>query len=207
MPRVTDIARQKGNDARYSIKLDGVYAFSLGDLELSASNLRVGSELAEAEVIDWRQRSGEGKAYDKALTYISIRQRSRAEIERYLIRKEYAPEVVEAIIERLTGLSLINDAAFAAAWIRERRRLRPRSAQALRFELAKLGVARDDVDAAMTSELGDEVSTVMDLINRKRRQYPDESKLMAYLARQGFRYDQIKQALERLHETQNDAPS
>jgi SOS response regulatory protein OraA/RecX len=63
------------------------------------------------------------------------------------------------------------------------------------------GVARDIIAGAL-AELGDEGQDQMlvDLIEKKRLQtrYQDPDKLMQYLARQGFGYDQIKKALARL---------
>lgn len=201
MPTVTAIKQQKRTDSRFSIEIDGEYAFSLGDLDLSASNLRVGASLTKAEVEDWQQRSSESKAYNQALRYLQIRLRSQAEIERYLVRKGWDEPVVVDIVARLVELGLVDDNAFAAAWIRERKLLRPRSAQALRFELIKLGVGKEAITAAMEAEGGaDEVATIMALIERRQRQYPDHQKLMAYLGRQGFRYDQIKTAFERISE-------
>jgi regulatory protein len=198
MPTITDIARQKGRDNRFSIKVDGVYAFALSDLDMSASQLRVGGVLSVAELEQWQRAAGESKAYDQALRYLGIRRRSRAEIAKYLVRKGWGEDEVSGVLARLEKLGLIDDPAFAAAWIRERRLLRPRSIQALKFELAKLGISRSDIEEALQAEPGDEVGMLMELISRRRRQYPSEDKLIAYLARQGYRYDQIKQALSRL---------
>ena len=200
MPTVTAISRQKRNEAKYSIKIDGSHAFSLSDLDLSASDLRVGVELSDDEVEAWQRRAGESKAYDQALRYLGIRLRSKAELERYLARKGWEADVVDDTLTRLVQLGLVDDVAFAAAWVRERQLLRPRSIQALRFELMKLGVARDDIDAAVDSDGGDQIDTLVQLVERRQRQYPDRQKLMAYLARQGFRYDQIKTAFERVDE-------
>ncbi|MBW4061280.1 RecX family transcriptional regulator [Candidatus Saccharibacteria bacterium] len=200
MPVVTTITRQKKRDTRYSIKIDGEYSFSLSDLDLSNSSLRVGTQLSDAEVVDWQRRSGDSMAYDLALRYISIRRRSTAEIERYLIRKEYDESVIRDIISRLTEIGLLDDEDFAAAWIRDRQLLRPRSVQALKFELMRLGLSRDVIDSALAKTGGDEIEVVAKLIERRQRQYPEREKLMAYLARQGFRYDQIKLAFERISE-------
>jgi regulatory protein len=200
MPIVTAITRQRKRESRYSIKVDGEYSFALSDLDLSNSSLRVGVELSDIDVADWVRRSGDSKAYDLSLRYLGIRRRSRGEIEKYLARKDYDPVVVADACTRLAELGLLDDEAFAVAWIRERRLLRPRSVQALKFELMKLGVKRDDIENALKAEGGDEIETIVELIDRKQRQYPEQAKLMAYLARQGFRYDQIKSAYLRISE-------
>jgi len=203
MPVITAITQQRRHETRFSVAVDGKYAFSVSDLDLSGSNLRVGSELTEAEVADWQAQAGSSKAYNQALRYIGLRSRSRREVETYLKRKDYDGETIAGAIGRLEALGLINDIEFAAAWVRERRLLRPRSLKALRFELMKLGVGKDAIEAAV-GEPADEAGAAHELALKKQRQYPDEQKLMAYLARQGFSYDNIKQALARLKESQDD---
>lgn len=158
----------------------------------------MGTQLSEAELLDWQRRAGAGKAYDQAVRYLGIRRRSRAEIERYLRRKDWDDEVVAQTLRRLDELGLVDDQAFAAAWIRDRQLLRPRSTQALRFELMKLGVGREAIDEALAGEVADQSEVVYELAKRRRRQYANDDKLMAYLARQGFAYADIKKALARL---------
>jgi regulatory protein len=201
MPVITDIRQQKRTATRYSIYLDGQYSFALPDLELSIGNLRVGQELTAAEVQNWQDHSLESKAYNLSLGYISYRPRSRREVTDYLRRKDYEPELIERVEQRLEEYHFIDDAEFAAAWIRHRQSLRPRSRRALEAELVLKGVARDTIAGAL-AELGDEGQDQMlvDLIEKKRShtRYQDPDKLMQYLARQGFGYDQIKKALARL---------
>lgn len=201
MPVVTDIRQQSRRTDRYSIYLDKRYAFSLSDLELSSSGLRRGRELSDEDVEYWRRQSGEGKAYDAALKYLGYRARSVREINDHLRRKGYEAEVIEGIIGRLVENRFLDDALFAEQWVKERQSLRPRSRRALEQELMQKGVSREIIQDALTS-IGEEGHEQMlnDLIAKKRRQvrYQDDEKLMAYLARQGFGYDQIKKALTRL---------
>jgi regulatory protein len=201
MPVITDIKQQKRIETRYSVYLDGRYAFSLSDLELSSSNLRVRSELTPDEVELWQAQSLEGKAYAAALRYIAYRRRSERELTDYLRRKEYEAEVIEPVLERLREVSLIDDRAFAAAWIADRQLLRPRSRRVLEQELLKKGIDRELAhDALAELDDDDQATVLMNLIERKRRltQYQDPQKLLAYLGRQGFGYAEIKKALARL---------
>lgn len=201
MPVITDIRQQSRRTDRYSIYLDKRYAFSLSELELSSSGLRRGRELSDGDVEYWRRQSGEGKAYDAALKYLGYRARSVREISDHLRRKGYETEVVEGIIGRLIENKFLDDAQFAAQWVKERQIFRPRSRRVLEQELIQKGVNREIIQDTLAA-VGDEGHEQMlnDLIAKKRRQarYQDDEKLMAYLARQGFGYDQIKKALTRL---------
>lgn len=201
MAVITDIQQQKRTPGRYSVYLDNTYSFSLSDLELSSSGLRRGQELSSEDVQYWQDQSAEGKAYNLALRYLSYRPRSRREVTDYLARKGHDPAAIDSIVARLTEHRFIDDAAFASSWIASRQALRPRSRRMLEQELLQKGLERSIIAQAL-AELGDEGQDQMldDLIERKRRlsQYRDKDKLMQYLARQGFGYDQIKKALARL---------
>jgi len=65
------------------------------------------------------------------------------------------------------------------------------------MELRKKRIADEAIEAALGSESGDEQTALQEIVERKRRQakYADDLKLMQYLARQGFNYDDIKTAL------------
>lgn len=203
MPRITDIKQQQRSSERFSVYVDGRYSFSLGDLALSNSGLHIGQELTGDEVERWQSHALEAKAYNAAIGQLSYRRRSRREIFDYLRRKEYEEVISLSVIRRLEDLGLIDDAAFAAAWIADRQLLRPRSRRTLQVELMKKGIERDIIADALSLVSEDsQLDALTDLIERKRRQsaYTDPKKLMAFLARQGYGYDQIKKALARLDE-------
>ena len=65
---------------------------------------------------------------------------------RRLGRAGYRPELVDGAIARLTELGMLDDEAFARAWVESRDRARPRGEIALRRELALKGVDRAVVD-------------------------------------------------------------
>ena len=197
MPVVTDIQQQKKDSSRYSVYIDGEYVFGLDGLDFSASSLRIGQELSQAEIEEWQSRSAEGKAYNAAVRYLSYRQRSEAEVRKYLRDKGYDDTTSQLTIERLLKLGMIDDAAFATSWISDRMRLKPRSRFKLTAELREKGISADVIEAAM-SELGhdDELEALRGVIAKKRRSYESETKLVQYLGSLGYNYGLIKEAME-----------
>jgi regulatory protein len=200
MPVITDIKKQKKSDQRFSVYIDDKFAFGVGDLELSASTLRVGAELSEAEVAEWVERTESNRAYFQGLFFLSFRQRSVYEMQEYLRRKDWDATVIKSTIARLTDEGHLNDLAFAKAWIQTRQLQRSRSKSHLRSELMLKRIDRDLIDEALeeVAEVG-EGEALDRLIHKMRRQsrYSDEKKLMEYLGRQGFKYSDIKKALAR----------
>lgn len=77
---------------------------------------------------------------DAALRFLEARARSVAEVRRRLTTAGYREDLVAAAIDRLVGLGMLDDAAFAAQWIESRDRARPRGERALQAELRQKGV-------------------------------------------------------------------
>ena len=84
-----------------------------------------------------------------ALRFLESRARSTAEVRRRLVTNGYRPDLVENAISRLTELGMLDDDAFARAWVESRDRARPRGERALRAELRQKGVERQVVDAVL----------------------------------------------------------
>jgi regulatory protein len=204
VPLITDIKRQKRvGSTRFNIHVDGSYAFTMSDLDVSMSGLRIGQDLTQEEVDQYSKSANVAKAYALALRYLGVRLRSRREILDYLKRKDCEAGDIEAALERLEGLELVDDLKFAHAWIADRMAVRPRSRMRLSQELAAKGVTRDVVDTALQElEPDTEVATLRALIERKKRSsgYKDEKKLLGYLQRQGYRWSLIQEAMQGIEE-------
>jgi regulatory protein len=86
---------------------------------------------------------------EAAARFLEARGRSVAEVRRRLTSAGYAAPLVDDAIVRLTELGMLDDAAFARAWIESRDRARPRGERALAEELRLRGVDREIVAAAL----------------------------------------------------------
>ena len=88
---------------------------------------------------------------EAALRFLEARQRSGAEVRRRLLERGYRADLVEGCLTRLTDLGIVDDAAFAKAWVDSRDRVRPRGERALRQELRLKGIDRAVVDDTIAS--------------------------------------------------------
>jgi regulatory protein len=91
---------------------------------------------------------------DAGLRFLEVRSRSTQETRRRLLTAGYRPELVEGAVERLLELGLLDDEAFARAWVASRDRAHPRGERALRAELLRKGIERALVDAALAEREG-----------------------------------------------------
>jgi regulatory protein len=190
---ITALKVQKNNKERVSVFLDDSYAFST---TLNAAlHLKRGQVLSDDQIADLEGQGNFGLAYDKALRYLSYRQRSQQEIQTYLSQKDIPPAIIETVMARLQAQNYVDDLAFAQAWIRNRSQINPKGEHALRQELRQKGVSETDIDTAL-ADLNEEEAAWQAASKRlKRWEKLDDTafrqKLTAYLARRGFSYDII----------------
>lgn len=196
--KITKISAQVKRPDRFSIFVDEKYSFSLSANQLLEQKLASGDELTENELKRLKKLSDDDKIYAAALSYIAIRQRSRWEVETYLSRKKADQQLSAQIIEKLENLKLVNDEAFARAWIENRKLLNPRSYRKLVAELKAKHVPDEIITKVLKKDTEDEREILKMLIAKKRQQtkYKDDLKLAQFLARQGFNYDDIKSLLQ-----------
>lgn len=195
--RITKISQQVKRANRYSVYLDGKYSFSLGEHELLKLGLHSGQELTGEELASYQDESAFGKWFDKTLNLLSFRLRSEWELRDYLRRKDCPPEISERILNKLSINGYVNDEQFAKRWVENRRLLKSTSRRRLSQELRQKRISNDIIDKILAEdkEDTDEQEVLRQLVDKKRARYPDQLKLMQYLARQGYSYDDIKTVL------------
>lgn len=195
--KITDIKAQVKRQGRYSIYVDEKYSFSLSENELLTVGLRIGQEYTPEEFNQLQKKAVLDKAYMRAYDLIARRMRSEWELRDYLKRKDYEAPTINEIVETLQDKGYIDDARFAESWVRNRRLLKATSKMRLRQELKQKRVSDDVISLALEEDDTSERDVLRDLVERKRQQtrYQDKDKLMQYLLRQGFRYDDIKEVI------------
>lgn len=95
-----------------------------------------------------RQADPVAVAREIALRQLTVRARSRVELERALARKQVPAEVIVQVLDRLEEVGLVDDAVFARDWLSAGGR-RQRSRRSLEVELIEKGVDRDVIDTAV----------------------------------------------------------
>ncbi len=137
------------------------------------------------------QSEGE-RAREICLRQLSVRPRTRAELAKVLQRKEISDEVIAEVLDRYDEVGIIDDAAFARAWVSSRHHGRGLARRALANELRQRGVdaevaseALDDIDE------DEEAATARSLVDRKLRTATGTPeavfrRLVAMLARKGY---------------------
>lgn len=113
-------------------------------------------------------------------------------VERVKNRVKY--DFRDLIVERLVERGYVDDVKFARYYVENRFVKKGVSRKRLKMELMKKGISQEIIDEAL-SERNDE-EEILKIIAKKRTKYTDE-KLVAYLCRQGFSYDLVRDLVEK----------
>jgi regulatory protein len=137
--------------------------------------------------------SREEQARALCLRLLTARARTRAELAGQLAKRGYPDDVSARVLDRLTGVGLVDDAGFAEQWVHSRQANAGKGKRALAAELHTKGVDKD----VITSVLGGinpaaERGRAEQLVRKKlrRENLSDDvrviRRLVAMLARRGF---------------------
>jgi len=201
MAKITSLKIQARNKNRVNVYLDGKFAFGL--VKIEAIRLRLGQELSEADLAALKNADEAEMAYEKTLNFLSYRQRSEAEIKRYLKKKEVPEAQADGIVERLKRAGLLNDTSFAEMWVDNRTTFKPKAKRVLKAELRAKGVPAEQIEAAVAgvdeAKAAEQLAAARAprLIRQKLNKLDFRKKLSEYLARRGFNYETISDAVER----------
>lgn len=203
--RITNISVQARDKSRVNISVDGKYRFSLDITQVADLGVRVGAEYTEEQLKHLEDESVFGKVYTRALEYALTRPRSQKELRDYLYRKTrdsrtkegavkkgVSKEVTARVYDRLTNKGYVNDENFARYWVENRQLRKGASRRKLQAELRAKGVDSSIITANLESTERSDAEEIQKVIHKKIARYEDEQKLIQYLVRQGFSYDDSK---------------
>jgi regulatory protein len=211
--RVTALTAQQKDQNRVNVMVDGAYRFSLDIAQVIDLGIRVGKEYSEDELVALETESQFGKLYGRALEYSLSRPHSSREMRDYLYRKTRTTKVkskktgelfekpgvsqtiTTRVYDRLVEKGYIDDEKFTKFWVENRNLKKGVSQRKLQAELRTKGVESEIIERYLADSSRNDEDELQKIIAKKRGRYDDEQKFMQYLARQGFSYDDIKQAL------------
>src|SRR6516164_6388215 len=135
----------------------------------------------------------EAQARQICLRLLTTAPRTRAQLASALRRRGIPPATSETVLGRFTDVGLIDDAAFARAWVEPRHYSRGLSRRSLSAELRRRGIDTEEIrEAVDTLDPEREVATARRLAERKmagsRGQPPEvrARRTASMLARKGY---------------------
>jgi regulatory protein len=127
------------------------------------------------------------------LRMLTLQPRTRKELADGLRRRGIPDEITDGVLDRFGDVGLVDDAAFAKAWVTSRHRGRGLARKALAHELHRRGVDHASVTAAVDQiDADDELAAARELVRRRlpamQHLAPQARtrRLLGMLARRGY---------------------
>ncbi len=211
---ITQLTSGVRDTNRVNVFVDHKFAFSLDVKQIIDLEVKVGKQLTPTELQNLRAASEFGKLYQRALEWVLTRPRSLWETRDYLRRRqlkrqqlntkrareelkplpEIASTTIDLVIERLVQRGYVDDYKFATYYVENRFTKKGISKLRLSMELHKKGITEDVIAQVLADTNRNETDELTKMLLKKRNKYTDE-KLIAYLVRQGFNYELVKEAV------------
>lgn len=194
--KITELKQGVRNPDRVNVFVDSKFSFSLDISQVVDFGIKVGMEISAEDLAEFKKASEFGKLYQRALEWVLSRPHSKKELYDYLYKKIYEKKLdknyINKIIEKLEDKNYINDEKFAEWYVENRFLKKGISLKRLKMELLKKGISKEIIEEVLADSGRNDEEELKKMIAKKRSKYDDE-KLTAYLCRQGFSYDLVRE--------------
>lgn len=142
------------------------------------------------------------KAFGMALGYLAIRHRTLFEMNNYLLKKGFSREISDAVVQRLTDELYLDDRMFAKNYLEHRKRNKPKSIFAFRYELKNKGISSSIIDPLIADY--DDLELAVLAVTPKIRlwQHLDgelfKKKMFGHLRYRGFSFSVIQSVWQQI---------
>lgn len=190
---------------KYKVYLDEQFAFVLYKGELSHYRISEGALLEEETVQEILQKVISKRAKLRAMHLLEDMDRSEAALREKLVQGLYPEEAIETAISYVRSFGYLDDARYAMNFVQSRKSSKSR--REILYQLCQKGIsketAKEAVEAGFDQE--DETDAIRRILEKKRvdpgTATPQQmQKLYGYLARKGFRYEDIRQVIQNYDE-------
>lgn len=206
--RVTSLRAQAGAPGRFSVFIDGAFAFGINQDVLLEFGLKKGIELSVDVQRAILEREAHFKARSTALGFLAYRDRSEEEVRRRLERSGYSESAIEETVTYLIESGLLDDETFAVSYAEGRFRSGGYGPMRIRHDLRRKGVRPSAVERAVDRVFGnhdEQLSTALELGRRRWERLSGEKddrkrrkKVFGYLVRRGFTHAMVRDILDEL---------
>ena len=185
------------------VEVDGRLMWTVTREAAEQEGLREGQVLDEPLAERLERAADEEAAVRSALRCLERRAFARHDLSRRLVRKGHQERAVEAALDRVDEMGLLDDAAFAEQYVQSKAP-RGQGPRRLLHDLRGLGVADDVASEAvmLTFPPGYDLGPVVQELAAKRAAQlgalppaVKRRRLMAYLARRGFGGSEVLEAV------------
>lgn len=191
MQKITDIQPQKRNKSRVNVYVDGEYVLALELLTVMKLGLKIGTEVTETQLAEAALDTEQSVALERAMNYIARGRKTSFQLRKYLTDKEYAPAVVNYVMDKMKYYGYIDDKAYAQAYVEQNSQ--SKGARRVKQELIQRGIKLSEAEEVSEQERDFSLDNATRLAERYMRgkncDIKTIVKLQRYLVSRGYDFD------------------
>ena len=205
MGEITALTVQSRDKGRCSVYVDGRFACGLS-IEVAVRNrLKVGMQVDDAFLAKVQLEGEKDLALSKALTFVSLTQKTKKQVRDHLTKKGYLPIVVDYVLEKMSDYKFLDDESYAASYCESA--AKKKGKKLIKMELRAKGVADEDMQSALLEVDEESQRQVAFTILQKymRGKTADKEtlqKAFRHLLSKGFDYETAKSALSAIFDVE-----
>lgn len=192
---------------KFRVEVEEEFAFVLYKGELKRYGVIEGEEISKETYDTIRKDVILKRAKLRAMHLLTDMPRTEKGLREKLKQNQYPEDLIDQAMDYVRSFGYLNDLRYAENYIDLHKKQKSR--KELRGALLQKGVPSEQIDLAFESfyDGEEELEAIQTLIRKKRVDVlhaTDEQlqKLYGYLGRKGFRYEQIRKAVEALEDSE-----
>lgn len=203
--KITDIKKQLKNKNRYSVYVEGEFAFGLDEIDMLYYKLLNASEISEEKYNHIKENVVFNKARDAAVKFIGFKARTKKEVENKLKEKDFSEDIILRVINLMEKYGYIDDYSYAGSFLRDKFNLKGFGIKRIEYELKLKGVDNNIIQQVIEENNIDEVGKAVSLVHKKYEEFSsldfkEKKKVYYFLSRKGFSFSVIESAFNILED-------
>ena len=185
---------------KYRVYIDDEFAFVLYKGELFKYQIHKDEEISEETIAGIKKEVLVKRAKLRAMHLLNAMPRTEQQLREKLAQNEYPEDVIEAAVSYVKSFGYINDEAYIRNFIISKKN--SKSKREIVMLLGQKGLRGEIVDNIVEEMYAEEseLSTIKEIMRKKRwnpseMEEKEKQKMLAYLMRKGFSYEEIRRAL------------
>ncbi|MBO5897253.1 MAG: RecX family transcriptional regulator [Clostridia bacterium] len=195
------ITSKPGNGNKVHIYIDGEYTLTLYDDYWYRAGYSEGQEISDDELASLKEEAGFRSAYEKGITYLSMRAYSRKELLNKL-KLKYGAEASRRAIEKMEHYGYIDDESFCRQYARHLFETKKYDVKRISYELRLKGVDSEIIDNTLKTLDNEPIQRIIDMLRTKYEKSLDSPKdvkrIFNRFVRMGYSFGDIKSAFEEI---------
>lgn len=190
---ITSVEKVRGKDM-VRVFIDNNYSFTIPSEDYIKNNLYEEIEISEEKLSLIRTKVLVQAAREKAIKYLTYKDRSESEIFKKLKEAGFDTDVANTAVNELKAIGYLDDGRYALKYITERMRTKALSRKSLVYELKNKGIDAETIEKALSEFEIDDYEVALREAKRKFGKYDisdvrTEQRVYRFLLHRGFSYE------------------